>query len=70
MTYLETLLKASIDMSAKDKEIAALNVIAAELRKTVALQLQRIASLEGSARRSTTPFKRDQIPALLRPQAG
>lgn len=70
MTYLERILKASNDLIAKDKEIAALNAIAAELRNTVALQLQRIAALEGAARRSTTPFKRDQTPALLRPQAG
>jgi hypothetical protein len=71
MSYLEKLLKASNDMIAKDKEIAALLAIIAEYRVTVGLQDKRIAALEGAARRSKLPFKRDQTtPALLRPQAG
>lgn len=70
MSYLQTLLKASNDLIAKDKEVAALNKIIAEYKAMVVRQEARIAALEGASRRSKLPFKRDQTPALLRPQAG
>lgn len=58
------LLQASVDMIAKDKQIAALKL-------KVALQTERIGILEAQVQRSRLPFKRDlTTPALLRPQAG
>lgn len=68
MSYLEKMLKASNDLIEKDKEIAALKAIVTEFRALVEKQDARIAALEGQSRRSTLPFKRDQTPALLRPQ--
>lgn len=55
------LLQASVDLLDKDTEIA-------DLRAQLAARDKRIATLEGSARRSALPFRRDQLPALLRPQ--
>jgi hypothetical protein len=59
MTELETMLRASVDLIEKDKQIAA-------LKEQLAAKDKRIAALEGNARRSTPPF---DTPALLRPQA-
>lgn len=48
------LLQASVDLIEKDKIIAALD--------------KQLAACQGQLRRSTLPFKRDQVPALLRRQ--
>jgi hypothetical protein len=50
--HTKKLLQASIDMIEKDNEIAA-------LKQQLAARDRRIAALEGQARRSTPPFKRD-----------
>jgi hypothetical protein len=53
------LLQASIDLLEKDNEIA-------ELKVQLDVRDKRIAALEGAARRSTLPFKRDQTTPALR----
>lgn len=70
MSELETMLRASCDLIAKDKEIAALQAIAAELRQTVAQQESQITALQCQLRRATPRWTHASIPALLRPQAG
>jgi vacuolar-type H+-ATPase subunit D/Vma8 len=51
--HTRKLLQASIDLIEKDNEIAA-------LKAQLEARDRRIAALEGHARRSIPPFKRDQ----------
>lgn len=58
------LLQASVAIVAQNGELN-------RLKAAIGVKDERIAALEGAARRSTLPFRRDlPVPALCRRQAG